>query len=194
MAARLQDIFGRDNFFIELQDHGIPAQHETNPKLLEIAKKIRAPLLATNDSHYTHQEDHGSHDALLCVQTGALLSDAKRFKFEGHEHYLKTAQEMRYLFRELPEACDNTLWIAERADLARKSRYAETLVYETASEPVPSIRALELLVKQKRMNKTALVDCIVRADGLADQRRLDPARAGHRRHHRRDGRQSRSRR
>ena len=116
-AARLQDIFGRDNLFVELQDHGIPAQHQTNPKLLEIAKKIGAPLLATNDSHYTHQHDHESHDALLCVQTGAQLSDPKRFKFEGTEHYLKSAAEMRYLFREVPTACDNSLWIAERADV-----------------------------------------------------------------------------
>ncbi|HYN34963.1 MAG TPA: DNA polymerase III subunit alpha [Ilumatobacteraceae bacterium] len=116
-AARLQDIFGRDNLFVELQDHGLQAQRDTNPKLLEIAKKIGAPLLATNDSHYTHQHDHESHDALLCVQTGALLSDAKRFKFEGSEHYLKSPAEMRYLFRELPSACDNTLWIAERAEL-----------------------------------------------------------------------------
>ena len=116
-AGRLQDIFGRDNLFVELQDHGIPAQHQTNPQLLEIAKKLGAPLLATNDSHYTHREDHLGHDALLCVQTGALISDPNRFHFEGEEHYLKTAQEMRYLFREVPSACDNTLWIAERADV-----------------------------------------------------------------------------
>ena len=64
-----------------------------------------------------HREDHEAHDALLCVQTGAMLSDPKRFKFEGHEHYLKTSAEMRYLFRDFPEACDNTLWIAERADV-----------------------------------------------------------------------------
>ena len=114
-ASRLQDIFGRDNLFVELQDHGLAAQRETNPKLIEIAKRIGAPLIATNDSHYTHREDHESHDALLCVQTGALISDPKRFKFEGTEHYLKSAQEMRYLFREVPEACDNTLWVAERA-------------------------------------------------------------------------------
>ncbi len=116
-AARLQDIFGRDNLFVEIQDHGLQAQRDTNPKLIEIAKQIGAPLLATNDSHYTQQHDHESHDALLCVQTGALLSDPKRFKFEGTEHYLKSAAEMRYLFREVPSACDNSLWIAERAEL-----------------------------------------------------------------------------
>ncbi|MEM9039758.1 MAG: DNA polymerase III subunit alpha [Actinomycetota bacterium] len=116
-AARLQDIFGRDNFFIEIQDHGIPAQHETNPKLLEIAKKIQAPVVATNDSHYTRERDHAAHDALLCVQTGSLMSDPNRFKFQGSDHYLKTAAEMRYLFRDIPVACDNTLWIAERADV-----------------------------------------------------------------------------
>ncbi len=116
-AGRLQEIFGKDNLFVEIQDHGIQAQRDTNPKLLEIARRIGAPLLATNDSHYTHRDDHEAHDALLCVQTGAMLSDPKRFKFEGNEHYLKSAAEMRHLFREVPEACDNTLWIAERAEL-----------------------------------------------------------------------------
>ncbi len=116
-AGRLQEIFGKDNLFVELQDHGLQAQRDTNPKLIEIARKIGAPLIATNDSHYVHREDHEAHDALLCVQTGATLSDPKRFKFEGQEHYLKTSAEMRYLFRDFPEACDNTLWVAERADV-----------------------------------------------------------------------------
>ncbi|HEX4161789.1 MAG TPA: DNA polymerase III subunit alpha [Acidimicrobiales bacterium] len=116
-AARLQDIFGRDNLFVELQDHGLADQHRTNPQLMDIARRLNAPLLATNDSHYTHREDAVAHDALLCVQTGALLADSNRFKFEGTEHYLKTANEMRHLFREVPEACDNTLLIAERADV-----------------------------------------------------------------------------
>ncbi len=116
-AGRLQEIFGRDNLFVELQDHGLTSQRDTNPKLIEIAKKIGAPIIATNDSHYVHREDHEAHDALLCVQTGAMLNDPKRFKFEGTEHYLKSANEMRYLFRDLPEACDNTLWIAERAEV-----------------------------------------------------------------------------
>ncbi len=116
-AARFQDIFGRDNLFVEIQDHGIEAQRQTNPQLMEIARKIKAPLLVTNDSHYTHQEDHTAHDALLCVQTGSLMSDPDRFKFEGDQHYLKSAEEMRYQWSEIPEACDNSLWIAERVNL-----------------------------------------------------------------------------
>jgi DNA polymerase-3 subunit alpha len=109
LAARLQDIYGRD--------HGLAKQRETNPELIRIARRIGAPLLATNDSHYTSREDSVAHDALLCVQTGSAMDDPKRFKFEGHEHYLKSAAEMRNLFADYPEACDNTLWIAERADV-----------------------------------------------------------------------------
>src|ERR1700704_4816254 len=118
-AGQLQDIFGRDNLFVELQDHGIPEQHRTNPQLIEIATKLGAPILATNDSHYTHPHDAEAHDALLCVQTNALISQSgdERFKFSGEGHYLKTADEMRRLFKELPEACDNTLLIAQRANV-----------------------------------------------------------------------------
>lgn len=116
-AARLQEIFGRDNLFVELQDQGIPEQHRTNPQLIRIARELNAPLLATNDSHYTHQGDAVAHDALLCVQTGSLVSDPDRFRFSGDQHYLKSAHEMRDLFRELPDACDNTLWIAERSEV-----------------------------------------------------------------------------
>jgi DNA polymerase-3 subunit alpha len=116
-AARLQEIFGRDNLFVELQDHGIAEQVRTIPQLLDIAKKLQAPLLATNDSHYVHKEDAVAHDALLCVQTGTTIDDPNRFKFHGDEFYLKTADEMRRLFDELPEACDNTLWVAERCNV-----------------------------------------------------------------------------
>jgi DNA polymerase-3 subunit alpha len=117
LAGRLQDIFGRDNLFVELQDHGIAKQHQTNPQLVEIARQVGAPLLATNDCHYTTAADAVAHEALLCVQTGATIDDPKRFKFDSHDLYLKTAREMRSLFDELPEACDNTLAIAERADV-----------------------------------------------------------------------------
>jgi DNA polymerase-3 subunit alpha len=116
-AGRLQEIFGRDSLFVELQDHGLEKQRKTNPQLVEIARRIGAPLLATNDSHYTTRDGHLAHDALLCVQTGSNMDDPKRFRFEGSEHYLKTAAEMRSLFVELPESCDNTLWVAERADV-----------------------------------------------------------------------------
>jgi DNA polymerase-3 subunit alpha len=116
-AGRLQDIFGRDNLFVEIQDHGIPEQHRTNPQLFDIAKRIGAPLLATNDSHYTHRHDAVAHDALLCVQTGSLMSDPDRFKFHGDDHYLKSAVEMRQLFSDVEVACDNSLWIAERCEV-----------------------------------------------------------------------------
>ena len=82
---------------------------------MEIARAIDAPLLATNDSHYTHQGDAMAHDALLCVQTNAKIHEENRFRFHGDQHYLKSAVEMRSLFDEVPEACDSTLWIAERA-------------------------------------------------------------------------------
>jgi DNA polymerase-3 subunit alpha len=117
LAGRLQDIFGQDNLLVELQDHGLADQRRTNPQLIEIARSLGAPLVATNDSHYCKRQDAQAHDALLCVQTGATRDDPNRFKFHGEEHYVKTAAEMRALFSEVPEACDNTLWVAERASV-----------------------------------------------------------------------------
>lgn len=119
-ASRLRDIFGKESFFVELQDHGIPAQHENLKNLLEIGRRLEVPLLATNDTHYTHRSDAVSHDVLLCVQTGAHVADENRLKFHGDQHYLKSADEMRRLFKELPQACDNTLQIAERCDVEIK--------------------------------------------------------------------------
>ncbi len=116
-AARLQEIFGRDSLFVELQDHGIDKQRQTNPQLIEIARRIGAPLLATNDSHYVSESDAAAHDALLCVQTGSTMEDPNRFRFDGSQHYLKSAAEMRSLFSGVEVACDNTLWIAERANV-----------------------------------------------------------------------------
>ncbi len=116
-AGRLQDIFGPDNLYVELQDHGIDEQHRCNPQLVKIAETLRAPLLATNDLHYTDRSHAAAHDALLCVQTKSLISDTNRLKFHGEEHYLKSATEMRSVFADLPASCDNTLAIAERADV-----------------------------------------------------------------------------
>ncbi len=117
LAGRLQTIFGRENFYIELQDHGMPEQARTNPLLLSIATEIGAPLLATNDLHYVRHSDAEMHDALLCIGTGSLVADPNRFRFASDQHYLKSAAEMRYLFRDHPDACDNTLAIAERANV-----------------------------------------------------------------------------
>ena len=104
LAARLQDIFGRDSLFVELQDHGLDEQRRTNPELIRLAQRIGAPLLATNDSHYVSRHDAEAHDALLCVQTGSVKDDPKRFKFHGDEHYLKTAAEMRAPVPGLPRS------------------------------------------------------------------------------------------
>jgi DNA polymerase-3 subunit alpha len=117
-AAMYQDILGRDNFFIELQDHGIPAQRKIMDDLLDIGRRLDAPLLAANDSHYTHAHEADAHDALLCIQTGSVKSDENRFKFHSQEFYIKSSAEMRSLFDEerYPGASDNTLWVAERVD------------------------------------------------------------------------------
>ncbi len=117
-AAEFRDIFGKDNFYAEIMDHGIEIERRTMNDLLRLARELDLPLVATNDLHYTHQHDAQSHAALLCVQSGSTLDDPKRFKFEGEEFYLKTPAQMRHIFRDHPEACDNTLAIAERASTA----------------------------------------------------------------------------
>jgi DNA polymerase-3 subunit alpha len=125
-ASELRDIFGKENFFLELMDHGIDVETRVKTDLLKLGKELGLPLLATNDLHYTFNTDAPSHEALLCVQSGSTLADPKRFKFENDEFYLKTPAQMRELFKELPEACDNTLLIAQRCDV--KLREGENLL------------------------------------------------------------------
>src|SRR5215217_3599998 len=116
-AADFQDIFGRENFYAEIMDHGLSIEKKTRPALMRIAKDLGIPLLATNDLHYTHKEDAQAHDALLCIQTGSRLNETNRFKFNGDGYYLKSAAEMRTLFADMPEACDNTLLVAEQCEV-----------------------------------------------------------------------------
>ena len=116
-AAELRDVFGRENFYCELMDHGLDVERRVQKDLLRLARELDLPLVATNDLHYTRAEDAQAHAVLLCVQSGSTLADPKRFAFEGQEYYLKSAEQMRHLWRELPEACDNTLLIAERCDV-----------------------------------------------------------------------------
>ncbi|MEN9962667.1 MAG: hypothetical protein RIS66_1080, partial [Actinomycetota bacterium] len=116
-AAEFQDIFGKENFFAEIMDHGLDIERRTMSDLLRLAKDLDMPLLATNDLHYTHAGDADAHEALLCVQSGSTLMDPNRFKFDAQEFYLKSAKQMRELFADYPEACDNTLLIAERCNV-----------------------------------------------------------------------------
>ncbi|MFG6445987.1 DNA polymerase III subunit alpha [Microbacterium sp. P06] len=116
-AAEFQDIFGKENYFVELMDHGLSIERRVIGDLLKLSKELNIPLVGTNDLHYTHQHDATSHAALLCVQSGSTLDDPKRFKFDGDGYYVKSAAEMRQVFRDQPEACDNTLLIAERCDV-----------------------------------------------------------------------------
>ena len=98
-------------------DHGLTIENQVTDDLLTIAKKLDALLLATNDSHYVHAEDAGAQDAMLCINSGSRLDDPDRFKFDGTGYYIKTAEEMRELFKDHPDACDNTLLIAERCNV-----------------------------------------------------------------------------
>lgn len=117
-AAEFRDIFGRENYFAEIMDHGLGIERRIMSDLIRLAKDLGLPLVATNDLHYTHPGDASSHAALLCVQSGSTLDDPNRFKFDADEFYLKTPAQMRELFRDHPEACDSTLLIAERVDVA----------------------------------------------------------------------------
>ncbi len=117
-ADEYRSILGRDNFFIEVQDHGVPEQSRLHPQLVELARGMGIPLLATNDTHYTVPEQHEAHDLLLCIGTGSNLDTPGRLRFESNEFYLKSPEQMRSLFRgELPDAMDNTLRVAEMVDL-----------------------------------------------------------------------------
>ncbi len=116
-AAEFRDIFGAGNFLVELMDHGLSIENRVRSGLLRIAKDLDLPLIATNDLHYVDPQDAASHEALLCVQSGKTMDDPKRFKLEGGGYYLKSAREMREIWEgkyDLKQACDNTLWIAER--------------------------------------------------------------------------------
>jgi DNA polymerase-3 subunit alpha len=116
-AGELRDIFGPENFYLEVMDHNISVETRVMVDLLKLGRDLNLPLLATNDLHYTRKEDAPAHEVLLCVQSGSTLADPKRFKFENDEFYLKTPEQMRELFKDIPESCDNTLLVAERCNV-----------------------------------------------------------------------------
>ena len=136
-AARYQDIFGKENYFLELMDHGIPIETAVREDLLKIARHLGLPALATNDSHYVTEDQVSAHDALLCVGTNSQIDDPARFRFGGNGYYLRTADEMRALDQSgtWAEGCQNTLLIAERTE-----DYAEVFAHRdlAAKFPVPA--------------------------------------------------------
>jgi DNA polymerase III subunit alpha len=117
-AGEFREIFGADNFFCELMDHGIPIERRAQRDLIRLARELAIPFVATNDLHYTAPEDARAHEVLLCVQSGKTMADPNRFKFDAQDFYLKSPAEMRSLWSEIPEACDNTLLIAERCEVS----------------------------------------------------------------------------
>ncbi|HPI88121.1 MAG TPA: DNA polymerase III subunit alpha [Spirochaetota bacterium] len=117
-AGRFAEIFGRDHFYLELQDHGIPEQKTVNTELIKISSELNIPLIATNDAHYVNRDDAFSHEVLLCVQTGKTMTDPARMRFHSNEFYLKSADEMYRLFAEYPDALYNTYKIYEMVDLS----------------------------------------------------------------------------
>ncbi len=115
-AAEYREIYGPDNFYLELQSNGIPEQDRVNAGLVDIARELDIPLVATNDVHYIRREDARMHDVLLCIQTGKTIDDKDRLRFQTDEFYLKSPDEMQAAFRHVPEACENALAIAERCN------------------------------------------------------------------------------
>ncbi len=116
-ALRYEEIFGKGNFFLELQDHGIPEQHRVNQQLVRMSRETGIELVATNDIHYTYSTDAEAHDILLCVQTGKRLQDEDRMRYEGGQYYVKSVEEMAALFPYAPQALENTHKIAERCNV-----------------------------------------------------------------------------
>ena len=114
VAEKYENCFGKGNFFLELQDHGIPEQQMVNPQLVRMSQETGIELVATNDVHYTYAEDAEAHDILLCIQTGKKLSDENRMRYEGGQYYVKSEEEMRKLFSFASQAIDNTQKIADR--------------------------------------------------------------------------------
>ena len=113
-ALEYQDIFGKGNYFLELQDHGIPEQKLVNQRLLQMSEELGIELAATNDVHYTYAEDEKPHDILLCIQTGKKLADENRMRYEGGQYYVKSQEEMTALFPYARQAVENTQKIADR--------------------------------------------------------------------------------
>lgn len=142
-ALRLSELFGKDNFFIELQDHGLPMEKNVNQYLVSLSRETGIPLIATNDVHYVYQEDAYSHDILICIGTKQKIGEARTKFYEGDQYYLKSEEEMRELFSTLPEALENTEKIAKRCEV--ELRFGE---YHLPKYDVPEGFSSEIYLRQ----------------------------------------------
>jgi DNA polymerase-3 subunit alpha len=142
LAAQYREIFG-DRFYLELQDHGIPVQAPLNDELVKIGEEMGIPWVCTNDSHYTHKSEAPAHEVLLCVNTGAVLSDPNRFKFDSHEFYLKTPAEMAKQFARWPGACETTLDVADRCNVTIDMGNLLLPIYEISPGKTPTTQELD---------------------------------------------------
>ena len=141
LIFRYHELFGKENFFLELQNHGIKEEYIVNRALIDIGHRNSIPLIATNDIHYTEKSDAEAHDVLLCIGTNAKVSDEKRMRFPGDEFYLKTAEEMQKLFSEVPEALSNTLLINEMVSIKFPAPGPLLPEYKIPDEFTPELRA-----------------------------------------------------
>ena len=132
-AKWYHDVFG-DDYYLEIQDHGLEMENKVMPQVIELAKELGLPLVLTNDCHYLHQEDHEAHDILLCIQTGKTVNDQNRMRYNTQELYFKSPDEMKKLFSEYPEAYENTMAIVEKIDLELKYDHFLLPEVETPAE------------------------------------------------------------
>src|ERR1700740_1998659 len=141
-AAEFVDIFGRENFYLELHDHGLETQRLCNRALIEISKNLGIPVVAANDVHFLERSHHEAHDVMICIGTGAMVHDERRMHYTT-EVYFKSAEEMRTLFSEVPEALTNTLRIAEACDLKLEFGVSKYPAYTP-----PEVKTREALLRQ----------------------------------------------
>src|SRR5438876_9609069 len=173
-AYRLRDVFGKGNFFLEIQDQGLPIEKDVNRDLVRLSKETGIPLVATNDCHYLHHDDAHAQEVLLCIQTGKTMSDTNRMKFQTDQFYLYSASEMGQVFGEIPEALSRTVEIALRCNVKveripnpfpefkvpeghTSASYFESVVREGFAARIPQLERLE--------SKNALANQLVEIEG-----------------------------
>ncbi len=152
------DIFGRDNFFLELQDSGIPEQKKVDEALLKLSDEYNIPVVATNDVHYLNKEDSKAHDALLCIQTGSTINEADRLRFPTEEYYFKSYEQMKELFKGVPDAIKNTEVIADRCNVILKFNM----------NLIPSFKVPENLSADEYLKKSCYENVSKRYDTLTE--------------------------